>query len=92
MELVFKTVSDLIGSAEKLGTLSAAAIWALFTLMLITYIVWDLRTKRQMSELSLQVRIKDAESDIRIADAFDKVVEEFKEFRHVIKCSGGKND
>ena len=81
----------MIGSAEKLGTLSAAAVWSFFTLILIGYIFYSRRLENRTSELRLNARLKDVEADILMSKAietgFSKVADELKEVRHEIERS-----
>lgn len=85
-------INQFIGSAEKLGTLSATAVFGLFDIIFIAYIGWDLKGRKQAEEIRLQMRLKDAESDILFAKALEKMADELKEFRYKIQCVGGKND
>lgn len=86
---IAKVLSGLIGNAERLGALPVAAVWAFFTLVLLVYIVWNLRAQKQAQETTLQMRIKDAESDVMMAQAILQLRDEIKEFRHTIRCGGG---
>lgn len=78
-------IAGIIANAEKLGTLSAAGIWAFFTLMLIIYIAWDMKAKKQASEQAWEARIKDADSDNSIANAVEKMADQIKELRYKIE-------
>jgi hypothetical protein len=88
METLFGALTQLIGGAEKLGTLGAAAVWAFFTLILIFYIVWTQRTQKQASESAWEARIEEAKADGLIASAISKMADEIKELRHVIDNGG----
>ncbi len=85
-------IDTLIKNAEKLGTLSATAIWAFFTLILLGYIAWNLKNQRDGEKRNFEMRIKDAETDGAVAAAVDKIANEFRDLRRCIKCTGGKND
>lgn len=84
-------INDFIKNAEKIGTLSAQAIMGFFTILLIAYIAWDTKSKKISNDLILQMRIKDAESDVLMSKAFEKLADEFKEFRRIIKCRGSND-
>jgi len=92
---IFQGLTDLIGSAERLGTLSAAAIWAFFTLILIGYVFYSKRQESKISEIRLGVRLKDVEADILMSKAIEsglsKVADELKEVRHEIERIGGNH-
>lgn len=92
METISNIFKNLIDGAERLGALSVAAVWAFFTIILIAYVVWDLRTKKEASELAWQARIKDAETDGLIANAIEKLADQIKELRYKLKCVGGNDD
>lgn len=79
-------IDKFIGNAEKLGALSATAVWAFFTLILLLYIVWDLRVKKQSSEQAWNARLKDSEADGMMARAIEKLADQIKELRHKLKC------
>lgn len=93
MDTIAKIFTNLIEGAEKLGTLSVTAVWAFFTIILIGYIIWDMKIKKEASELAWQARIKDAETDGMVANAIEKLADQIKELRHKLKCIGGdEND
>ncbi len=95
METIVKAIADiiahLISDAERLGQLSATAAWSFFTLVLLAYIVWSLRSQKEAEKNVFEVRLKDAESDIVTAHAINKMADEIKEFRRSIRCLGGKD-
>lgn len=83
-----KLIADLIGNAEKIGSLSTSAVLALVCLGETTYLIWDAKAKKAAQELGLQLHIKDAESDIMFATALEKIRDEMREWRIKIKCIG----
>lgn len=85
-------INHIIGNAEKLGALSAAAVWAFFTLVLIAYIAWDMRIKKQSSDSAWEARLKEAESDSLMANAIEKLSEQIKELRMKMGKSRKDND
>lgn len=90
METLFNGLTQLIGGAEKLGALGAAAVWAFFTLILLGYIAWSKRTADKASESAWAARIEEAKADSLIASAMSKMADEIKELRHSID-HGGSN-
>lgn len=71
-------LKGIVDNAEKLGTFSAAAVWAFFTLVLIAYIFFDMRAKKQAAALAWQARLKEAEADILMANAVSKLADEVR--------------
>lgn len=62
-------LDDLIRNANSLGAMQASAIWALVSLMLAFYI-WRIQKHHADYDAQWQnIRIKEAEGDIKIADA-----------------------
>lgn len=85
-------IDGIIQNAEKLGQLSATAIWAFFTLLLVFYIYWDMRAKKTSSDQAWSARIDEAKADSAIANAMEKLADQVKELRHKLKCIGGDDD
>lgn len=81
-------ISGLIGNAQKLGELSVTSVWAFFTLILIGYIVYDMRIKKQAAESAWNARLEEAKADGLIAAALEKMANEIKELRYKIKPTG----
>jgi len=88
METVFSGLTQLIGGAEKLGALGAAAVWAFFTLILLGYIFWIQRAQKQAAESAWAARLEEAKADAMMASAVEKLADQIKEIRHTIKCGG----
>ncbi len=88
VDWIFKVVSDVIGNAEKLAGLSVTGVWAFFTLVLIAYIVYDMKLKKQASDSAWDARLEEAKADGLIAAALEKMSNEIKELRYRIKCDG----
>ncbi len=64
-----KTVEEMIGQANNLGAMQASAIWALVSTMLAIYI-WRIQKHHDTYDKQWQeIRIKEAEGDIRISEA-----------------------
>lgn len=91
IENTIKILTEIIGSAEKLGTLSAAAVWAFFTLLLITYIIWNLRAQKQAELKAFEMRIRDSRADLLTIKTIEKLVSELRDLKYQIKCIGGKD-
>lgn len=64
-----KTIEELIGNANALGAMQASAIWALVSALLAVYI-WRINKHHEAYDMQWQdIRIKEAEGDIKIAEA-----------------------
>lgn len=85
-------IDSLIVNAEKLGKLSGTAVWAFFTLLLIAYIIWEMKAKKSSSEQAWAARTKEAEADGMMANAVSKLADQIKEIRIKLKCIGGEDD
>ena len=84
-------LNELIDGVLRLEALSVAGVWAFFTLVLIVFLTWLLRTQKQSSEKAWEARIEEAKADGMIASALEKLRDEIRELRHRVKC-GGSND
>lgn len=71
IEAFFDGLNKLINGAEHLGTFSATGVWAFITLILLGYIFWNIKKQSDMSEKTLEARVKDAESDILLSKAVE---------------------
>lgn len=71
-------IGRLINSAEKLGALPVAAVWAFVAISEALYIFMDARAQHKARELSQKIRLRDAESDILMAQALDKIADEVR--------------
>lgn len=89
-DIFIQILDGFINQANRLGLLPAASIWAFFTLILLTYIVWTLKNQRQGEKTNFEMRMKDAETDNAMAHAVEKMAEQIRELRFIIKCIGGK--
>lgn len=92
MDTIVNIFKNIVDGAERLAGLSVAAVWAFFTIILIAYVIWDQKTKKQASEMAWQARIKDAETDGMMANAIEKLADQIKELRIKLKCLGGDDD
>lgn len=64
-----KSIDDLIRNANSLGAMQASAIWALISSILFIYI-WRIQKHHADYDDQWQdIRIKEAEGDIKIAEA-----------------------
>lgn len=81
-------IEGIIKNAERLGALSATAIWAFFTLILIGFITWKMKAESQASEAAWTARIEEAKADGMIANALEKLSDQVKELRFKIRCLG----
>ena len=63
------SIDELIGKANTLGAMQASAIWALISTILAFYI-WRIQKHHATYDEQWQdIRIKEAEGDIKIAEA-----------------------
>ena len=60
-------------SAQELGALQASGIWALFSLTLVAYIVWDKKQSKRRDEIWQDIRIKEAMAEVNSAQALNKM-------------------
>jgi len=81
-------IKYFIGSAEELGALNAQSVWAFFTLVLIGYILYDMKIKKKSSEDAWAARIEEAKADVMIAGALEKLADDIKELRHDLSSGG----
>lgn len=88
---VFSGLTQLTTSAATLGQLSAQATWAFFTLILIGYIFYTMKTQKEAAQMILEARIKDAEADSLMAQAVDKLADQIKELRYRMDKNGMSN-
>lgn len=86
----FGGLDKLIGGAERLGTLSAAGIWAFFTLVLIAYLFLDLRRQQKASQIAWNARLEEVKGEALVAAALERMADEIKELRHYVTDNGGK--
>lgn len=64
-----KSIEDIIAQANNLGAMQASAVWALVSTMLAAYI-WRMQKHHATYDAQWQdIRIKEAEGDIKIAEA-----------------------
>lgn len=91
MDIITKILDQFIGGAERLGALGVSAVWAFFVVILIAYIAWDLKAKKEAAELAWQARIKESEADGMVANAIEKLADQIKELRYKLKCVGGED-
>lgn len=87
-DIISKIIGSLIDNAQKLASLSATAVWAFFTLMLILYNVYDVRLKKKAAEEAWAGRLKEADADALMAKAVEQLANEIKEMRHALKDGG----
>lgn len=80
-----------IDGAKQLGALDSCSIWALSTLVLLAYIIWDIKLKRGASERAWNARLAEAKADELLANALDKIHDELKELRQNIRYTGDVN-
>ncbi len=90
IEGLFKLIGALVENAEKLGTFSAAAVWAFFTLVLIGYIFFDMRDKKKAAESAWSARLEEAKADALMASAIEKLADQIREMRYSLG-KGGAN-
>lgn len=64
-----KSLDEVIASANSLGAMQASAIWALVSGMLAVYIWRNQKHHANYDTQWQEIRIKEAEGDIKIADA-----------------------
>lgn len=70
-----KSIEDLIGNANALGAMQASAIWALMFILLAIR-TWLAEKHYQAYDRQWQdIRIKEAEGDIKIAEAVRSLAE-----------------
>ncbi len=74
-------LEGLIKSADKLGNLSAGAIWA----FIVVYFIWDAKQKKESSDKAWAARTEEAKADQLMASAIEKMAEELNELRQEIR-------
>ena len=89
MSKLFELIDKIISSADKLGTLSTAAILAFFCLVFLLYILYNIHQQRVGSTTAWEARFKEAEADAAMAQAleqgFDKISTELREVRYEVR-------
>lgn len=88
MDTIFNGVNQLIGSTENLAKLGIIGILLFFILLLIVYVVWLQKVQAKAAESAWEGRIEEAKADEAMASALEKMRDEWREFRHTIKCGG----
>lgn len=78
-------IESIIENAQKLGALSAAAVWAFFTLLLIAYFIYQLKIQRESSRDAWEARKSEAKADLLIAGAVEKTNERFMDLEKKIE-------
>lgn len=71
-ELIINLLSEIVGSAERLGSLPVAAVWAFFSLILLGLLFYDKWLNRKSLEIALEARLEAAKADVLMAAAVEK--------------------
>ena len=79
-------LEGVIKSAEKLGGLSSATIWAFISI----YFVWDAKQKKESADKAWTARSEEAKADLMMVAAVDKMSEEIKELRQEVRLLAEK--
>lgn len=88
MEALSEVIKHLLSSTEILAKMGAIAAWVFFTLVLLIDRVLTERAQKKASEKAFELRLKDLETDVMMANAVEKLSEQVKEIRFKIKCGG----
>lgn len=81
MEELFRS---FVKSAQVLGELPPASIWAFVAIVEAVYIFNDKRNQTRLSDKAWNARIKEAQADTLMATALEKVCAEVREIRNKV--------
>lgn len=82
----FAVIEKASGSANLLGSLSPAAIWALVTIAFAAYIIYINRQHREYDKEWQDVRVKNAEAVTRMADALNNLTGKVRDLEMRLLC------
>lgn len=80
----FKLVDKAVVSADHMGTLPPAAIWAFFCLVLMVILWHVLRNHREYDRTWQSIRTTDSAADLKMADAVTKMADELSQLKVIV--------
>lgn len=84
IETGFGPIEKIINSAHGLAVLSSADIWALITVILLTYIIWDKKDRMKKEESWLQIRQKQIEEESTQTEVLKRLVDAMSEIKMIV--------
>lgn len=88
METLADIIKHLLSSTEALAKMGAIAAWVFFTLVLLIDRFMSERAQKKYAERNVELRLKDLETDVMMANAVEKLSDQIRELRYKIKCGG----
>lgn len=77
-------LDSLIKSAHGLAILDSGDIWALMTVALLSYIIWDKKDRIKKEEFWLQIRQKQIQEESTQTEILKRLVDAMSEIKMIV--------
>lgn len=81
---VYGPINKAVQSANALGALGVTAVWALFCMCLVAYIIWTLKQAKASDKQWQDIRMKEALSDQSVGEALSRIADKVAQLQLII--------